>query len=60
MALKAMADNNIPIPARSDAVLYDELAGKVDFVFKNIDEEFKMRIIFPCTKSFPWTAIGYY
>ena len=40
MALKAMADNNIPIPVRSDAVLYDALAGKVDFVFKNIDEEF--------------------
>ena len=36
------------------------LSCNISLIDKNIDEEFKTRIIFPCTKSFPWTAIGYY
>ena len=36
------------------------LSCNVSLIDKNIDEESKMHIIFPCTKSFPWTAIGYY
>ena len=36
------------------------LSCNVSLIDKNINEEFKTRIIFPCTKSFPWTAIGYY
>lgn len=42
MALKAMADNNVPIPVRYDASLYNLLADKTNFIFKGIDDEFKV------------------
>ncbi len=42
MAFKAMADNNVPIPVRYDASLYDTFTDKTDFIFKGIDDEFKI------------------
>lgn len=36
------------------------LSCNVSLIDKEINEEIKRCIIFPCTKSFPWTAIGYY
>lgn len=42
MAFKAMADNNIAIPVRYDASLYDIFADGTDFIFKGIDNEFKI------------------
>lgn len=36
------------------------LSCNVSLIDKEINEEIKRCIIFPCTKSSPWTAIGYY
>ena len=39
MALKAMADNSVPISVRQDASVYDALANKTDYVLSGIDNE---------------------
>ena len=36
------------------------LCCEVSLIDKEIDEKVKECIILPCTKSFSWTAIGYY
>ena len=42
MAFKAMADNNVAIPVRYDASLYNIFADGTDFIFKGIDNELKI------------------
>lgn len=41
MALYAMADNNVDIPAERDAAMYNVMLGKQDFIIADIGNEFE-------------------